>query len=146
MKIKFIFLGKKPTDSYHQLMQLYLKRLNNYIKSDVVFVSESNKSKLEKKILHLISSNSCLIALDESGLLYSTLQYKVFLQQKMINFSSLTFIVGDAYGIPKYIMKKSHFVMSLSKMTLPHALARVVLLEQTYRLFTIVHNHPYHHE
>ena len=144
MKIKFIFLGKKQTDSYHQLMQLYLNRLNNYMKSDFVFVSESNKSKLEKKILHLIPSNSCLIVLYEAGLLYSTLQYKVFLQQKMINFSSLTFIVGDAYGIPKYFMQKSHFVISLSKMTLPHALVPVILAEQIYRAWTILDGQPYH--
>ena len=63
----------------------------------------------------------------------------------MNNSSSIIFLVGDAYGVPKSIINQANYVISMSKMTLPHLIARLMIVEQTYRGFTILNNHPYHH-
>ena len=103
-------------------------------------------SKIEQKILSAIKPNTCLIILDEKGKSLNTFEYTQFLEDKISRYSSILFVVGDAYGIPHKIRNSSDYLIALSKMTLPHLFARLILVEQTYRSFTIFNNHPYHHE
>ena len=84
--------------------------------------------------------------LDENGILNNTSTYTKFIQQKISNYQTLIFIVGDAYGVPSILSDRADSIISLSKMTFPHSIARLILVEQTYRAFTILNNHPYHHE
>ena len=93
-----------------------------------------------------IKPNDYLISLDENGKNLSTLEFKKKIKDQLNISTSLIFLVGNAYCIPKSILLKSNFILSLSKMTLPHMLARVLILEQSYRIFTIINKHPYHHE
>lgn len=146
MKLKFIFLGKKMSSSFDAMIMNYLKRLNVYVKSEYVYLQDKNQSKLEQKILSNIKANTCLIILDEGGKGFSTLEYTRFIEDKINRYSSLLFVVGDAYGISNKIINSSNYVIALSKMTFPHVIARLILVEQTYRSFTILNNHPYHHE
>ena len=146
MKLKFIFLGKKMSESIDLMIVKYLKRLNVYIKSDYMYLHAKNKDKLEQKILSNIKSNTCLIILDDNGKNLTSLEYAKFIDDKMNRYSSVIFVVGDAYSVSKNIMNASHYVIALSQMTFPHVIARLVLVEQTYRTFTILNNHPYHHE
>ena len=146
MKLKFIFLGKKSKDLADPLINLYIKRLRHYNKLELIYFADSDISKLEKKISQNLNPNDYLICLDENGTKLSTLDFKRFISEKISLASSLVFLVGNAYGIPKSIVLKSKFTLSLSSMTLPHMIARTILLEQTYRVFTILNNHPYHHE
>ena len=67
-------------------------------------------------------------------------------KQKIENHDSVIFLVGGAFGVPKPIINKCHSLLSFSEMTFPHLIARLILLEQTYRAFSILNNHPYHHE
>ena len=60
--------------------------------------------------------------------------------------NTIFFLVGASYGLPSNIINQANCTISLSKMTLPHLMARLVLVEQTYRALTILNNHPYHHE
>ena len=146
MKLKFIFLGKKMSPSIDAMIISYQKRLNIYVKSECVYLNEKNQSKLEQKILSNIKTNMCLIILDEKGKNLNSLEYTQFIEDKINRYSSLLFIVGDAYGVPNKIIHASNFLIALSKMTFPHLFARLMLIEQTYRSFTILNNHPYHHE
>ena len=146
MKLKFIFLGKKHPKHFSVLMEKYLKRLNMFVKSELFFFQEKNLNKLNQKISKHINSKSYLMILDEKGVQLDTLNYAKLIKKKMINYDSLIFIVGDAYGIPQILIDKSDSIISLSKMTLPHLVARLMLLEQMYRVFTVLNNHPYHHE
>ena len=146
MKLKFIFLGKKNSESFTSFMAQYLKRLNGYTKSEVLFFSEKNEIKLGKKVLAHIKIGDFFIILDERGQCMNTLDYAQFIREKTENYDSIIFLVGDAFGVPKSIVDHCHSFISLSKMTFPHLVARLILLEQTYRAFTILNNHPYHHE
>ena len=146
MKLKFIFLGKKGSLSFNSIINKYIKRLGQYAKSEYVFFNDKDSRKIEKKILGTITPQEYLIVLDESGKLLSTLKFTQFLEQKTMSCNSIIFVVGGAYGVPKNIINKSNYLLSFSKMTLPHMIARLILVEQTYRAFTILHHHPYHHE
>ena len=146
MKLKFIFLGKKNSESFNYFMIQYLKRLNSYTKSEVLFFSEKNEIKLGKKVLAHIKTGDFFIILDERGQCMNTLDYAKFIREKIDNYDSIIFLVGGAFGVPKLIVDHCHYLISLSKMTFPHLIARLILLEQTYRAFTILNNHPYHHE
>ena len=145
MKLRFIFLGKKKIESYDLLMQNYLKRLNISVKSDFIFLNEKNNLKLENKIFSLIKSRDCLVVLDERGNHMSSAKYSTFINKLLNESNTIFFLVGASYGIPSNIIQKSNFKISLSKMTLPHLIARLLLVEQTYRSLTILNNHPYHH-
>ena len=146
MKLKFIFLGKKNTSSYDLIMNDYLKRINSYVSSEVIVISDKKEQKIDQKIDQLIKPRDCLIVLDEKGKLFNTMDFKYFVHSKTTLFNSVYFLVGGSYGIPKSVIKNAHAIISLSKMTLPHMLARLLLIEQIYRTITILHNHPYHHE
>ena len=146
MKLKFIFLGKKMSEPIDNMIINYLKRLNVYVKSDHLYLQDKNHSKIEQKILSAIKPNTCLIILDEKGKSLNTFEYTQFLEDKINRYSSIWFVVGDAYGVPHKIRNSSDYSIALSKMTLPHLFARLILVEQTYRSFTIFNNHPYHHE
>ena len=146
MKLTFIFLGKKKLESYDLLMNKYCKRISSFIKSEVLFINEKNDLKLEKKISNLIKAQDLLIVLDEHGTLMNSKEYALFLNKKMKQVNTIFFLVGASYGLPSNIISQANFTISLSKMTLPHLMARLVLVEQTYRALTILNNHPYHHE
>ncbi len=146
MKLKFIFFGKKNLHSFEPDISKYLKRLNSYTKAEIIFLSEKNELKLEKKFKSIITPNNYVFSLEENGQPMNTLTYANFLKKKMEDFDSIIFLVGDAYGIPKSILSKSNYSLSLSEMTFTHLIARLILVEQTYRVFTIFNNHPYHHE
>ena len=146
MKLTFIFLGKKKLESYDLLMNKYCKRISSFINSEVLFINEKNNLKLEKKISNLIKAQDLLIVLDEHGTLMNSKEYALFLNKKMKQVNTIFFLVGASYGLPSNIINQANFKISLSKMTLPHLIARLVLVEQTYRALTILNNHPYHHE
>jgi len=146
MKLRFIFLGKKNTSFLELLIKEYLKRLNKYVKSEYIFIDEKNSVKLEQKIIKQVKSRDYMIVLDEKGQTFTTVEYAKLLKKTLINFSSIIFIVGDAYSVPKSISNHANTIFSLSKMTFPHMIARLIILEQTYRSFCILNNHPYHHE
>jgi len=146
MKLRFIFLGKKNTSFLEGLIKEYLKRLNKYVKAEYIFIDEKNNLKLEQKIIKQVKKRDYMIVLDEKGNTFTTLEYASLLKKTLVNFSSIIFIVGDAYSVPNSISAHANTIFSLSKMTFPHMIARLIILEQTYRSFCILNNHPYHHE
>jgi 23S rRNA (pseudouridine1915-N3)-methyltransferase len=85
-----------------------------------------------------IPRNARLIALDERGRDLTTAQFSALLKLET------TFVIGGADGLPEEVKKRAHLLLRLSSLTLPHALAQVVLLEQIYRAATLLTGHPYH--
>jgi len=145
MKLKFIFIGKKNSEGINTIINKYLKRLNVYVNTDFVFLSERIYLKSEIVFLNSLKKQDFLIVLDEKGKVFSSRGYSKFLQLKMQHFSSIVFVVGGSYGLSESVIKKANFSISLSQMTFPHLIARLILIEQTYRAFTIINQHPYHH-
>ena len=99
-----------------------------------------------ERIVAAIPPQSVRVALDEHGTLLTTQQLAARLQDWMMNTREACFLIGGADGLDEKLKQDADFVLSLSRLTMPHALARVVLVEQLYRAISIMRNHPYHRE
>ena len=125
--------------------KILLPAINEYSKRIKYFV---NFKFIEVKSLKLENikkfKNKFIFALDEEGELLNSLEFANKIRDFMEDNLDIVFIVGDANGLPSDVIKNSNMVLSLSKLTLPHLLARVVLIEQLYRSFSIINNIPYH--
>jgi 23S rRNA (pseudouridine1915-N3)-methyltransferase len=99
-----------------------------------------------KRILAALPAGCIRVALDERGALLRTLDLVRRIAQWRQSGRDIAFIVGGADGLPENVKKSADLAWSLSPLTLPHGLARVMLAEQLYRAVSILHNHPYHRE
>lgn len=143
MKVKVAWIGKTKEPAIQSLTDEYLKRLSRY--ADV----EGSALKDEATLLKLSSPNArprhTLVALDGRGRQLSSEDLAKFLgDYQDRNPLPLLFAIGGADGFSDQARQAAALVLSLGKMTLAHELARVVLLEQLYRAFTIQKGHPYH--
>ncbi len=148
MKITIAWIGKTKEPAIQALTAEYVKRISRYaqvepleLRDEAVllqrFGSEAKKSSSTGK--------STLILMDSRGKQFSSEEFAHFLgNHHDRNPLPLVFAIGPADGFSDAARTAAHHSISLSKMTLPHELARVVLLEQLYRAFTILKGHPYH--
>lgn len=97
-------------------------------------------------MLRAVSDQACVIALDERGTSWTSSQLAAQLQHWMANYPQVAFLIGGADGLAEACKRRANTVWSLSPLTLPHALVRIVLAEQIYRAWTLVQGHPYHRE
>ena len=156
MKIKIITVGKIKEKYLKDAIDEYKKRLSKFCNLSIVEVNESiakveNDSNIKKSIdeesREIISKikNEYVIALDIDGKEYSTLEfYNKFKDIKIKGASEISFIIGGSYGLSDAVKKKADLRLSFSKLTFPHQLFRVILMEQIYRIFKIEGNEPYH--
>lgn len=155
MKMKIIAIGKTTQEFVLQGIEFYLKRIRPYIKleyqelrtSTSRSLSASEIQKLESRLLlDALKSDETLILLDEKGHNFSSVSFSQYLQHLMQSqHKTLVFAIGGAYGFSDDVKRTAHSIVSLSSMTFPHELVRLLLLEQIYRALTILQNHPYHH-
>lgn len=158
MKITIIAVGKIKEKFFADAILEYKKRLSKYADVKIVEVKDEktkeNASEHEKEIIkdteglriieHIPSSNY-VVAMDIKGALYSSTELANTIKEKTGNsISHFTFIIGGSLGLSKLVLEKADLKMSFGKITLPHQLFRVVLLEQIYRSFRINTNAPYH--
>ncbi len=121
----------------------YLKRISRYAqiaglasKDEAALLSLANGSRQKER--------HKLVLLDSRGKQLSSEELAEFLEREQLNATPLLFAIGDSDGFSDEARRIAGFTLSLGKMTLPHELARVVLVEQIYRALTILKNHPYH--
>lgn len=142
MKIKVAWIGKTKEQAIQSLTDEYLKRISRFAEVEGVAVKD------EAAILALASGarkEKCkLILLDSRGKQYSSEELAALLEREQVNAVPLLFAIGGSDGFSEVERREAGLVMSLGRMTLPHELARVVLVEQIYRAFTILKKHPYH--
>ena len=138
MRIK-IFAVDKLKKEYNKLAVAdYLERIKYYIPIEIIEVTE-------EKLPKLISKENLNIILDEKSNELTSVELAQFLQKLLTNQSKdIAFFIGGATGLPKEVKEKGDYILSLSRLTLPHEIARVILLEQIYRAFTIINNEKYH--
>ena len=143
MKIKVAWIGKTKEPAIQALTDDYLKRLSRY--ADVAGLALKDEAALlalarweRQKERHK------LVLLDSRGKQLSSEELAKLLEREQVQSLPLLFAIGGADGFSEEARRQAGFVLSLGRMTLPHELARVVLLEQLYRSFTILKNHPYH--
>ena len=144
MKLKIAWIGKTKNPAIQSLTDEYLKRIARYTEVErFTFPDESTLLKLREKAGSRPAHT--LVLLDSRGKSLSSEEFAQFLQNHQHrNPQPLVLAVGPADGFSEQARKAASATISLGKMTLAHELARIVLLEQVYRAFTILKGHPYH--
>ena len=151
MEISIITICNKNNDSINKFIEKYILLIEKFYKIKLIDINFQNNSKKinnyekeYKKALSIIKPDSVLIALDENGQNFTSMQFSKNIIKWKENFSNLYFIIGGPDGLTDDIKNNAHEIVSLSKLTFPHLLARVILVEQIYRSICIMNNHPYH--
>ena len=149
--IKIITVGSIKEKYLKEAINEYLKRLKKYTSIELIEVKDEGLVEEQKSILleankikkHL-NAKDYIITLEIEGKEYSSLAFAQKINQIQIENSNIVFIIGGSYGLSSEIKELSKMHLSFSKMTFPHQLFRVLLLEQIYRAFKILNNESYH--
>ncbi|MCM3726835.1 23S rRNA (pseudouridine(1915)-N(3))-methyltransferase RlmH [Neobacillus cucumis] len=158
MNISIITVGKLKEKYLRQGIEEYLKRLTAYAKVEMVEVADEKapeelselemlqvKQKEGERILSKISQDTYVIALAIQGKLQSSEELAKNLDQlATYGKSKIAFVIGGSLGLSDEVIKRSNEQLSFSRMTFPHQLMRLILVEQIYRAFRINRNEPYH--
>jgi len=152
VKIKIVWIGKTKARAIEELTAEYLKRISRYVPVEGIAVRDETallemcgRSGSAKSARTSASEKSTLVLMDSRGKTFSSEEFAKFLEDYQDrNPLPLVFAIGGADGFSEAARAATQQTISLGKMTLAHELARVVLLEQIYRAFTIIKGHPYH--
>lgn len=143
---QIIAIGKmKPSSHFYPAYAEYTKRLKS--KVELFEIEGRDQSDELTKIKEKLSPSLPLIALDETGKTLSSIELsKKITQLQNIKPGKIQFVIGGADGLDNKIRNSADLVLSFGKLTWPHMMARVMLVEQIYRTGLILNNHPYHRE
>ena len=154
MKISIYSIGKTKESYVLAGETEYLKRVRPLCLVDIQELGTKSKESdhpptiMEREaqnILGKVNDKDFLIVLDERGEQFSSIKFAQLIENKMTQGrSSFSFIIGGAFGLHEKVRKRADLVLSLSKMTFPHQLVRLFLIEQLYRTFSIMKGDPYH--
>ena len=158
MKITLITVGKIKEKYLKDAIAEYSKRLSRYCKLEIIEVAdektpdqasetveENIRNKEGERILKHIRDDMYVITLEIGGKMLSSEELAQKIETLGIQGeSSIAFVIGGSIGLGKEVLKRSDFALSFSKMTFPHQLMRVILLEQVYRSYRIINGEPYH--
>ena len=153
MRINLIAIGKKMPDWISHGIEHYKKQLpKNYNFTITALESQNRKSisaentkNLEEKlILDAASGSTILIAFDELGKQQSSKELSKSIEKWQLNAESVALIIGGADGLSSELKQKCNLIWGLSSFTLTHSMARLLLVEQIYRGYSLLSNHPYH--
>ena len=149
--IKIICVGKIKEKYLKSAIEEYEKRLSKYTKLEIIELQDINNDNiniiLEKEkelILNKINEKDYVITLEIEGKELSSVELSNKIDNIFLTNSNITFIIGGSYGLHNEIKQRSNFKLSFSKLTFPHHLFRVMLLEQIYRSYKILNNESYH--
>ncbi|MBP3920783.1 MAG: 23S rRNA (pseudouridine(1915)-N(3))-methyltransferase RlmH [Bacilli bacterium] len=145
--IKIICVGKIKEKFFQQSLEEYQKRLTKYTKLQIIELEDYNYNSLQKEkeqILKHINQKDYIITMEIEGQQLSSEELAHKIQTIQNTNSTITFIIGGSYGLDEEIKKLSNYKLSFSKLTFPHQLFRIILLEQIYRAYKIINNESYH--
>lgn len=158
MNIEILCVGKLKESYFKQAVAEYEKRLSRYCRLSICEVTDEKtpdgqSEALDEKVrclegerlLKHVHDNSYVILLDIGGKMLDSVELSETLKEYMVTSkSNIQFIIGGSLGVSEAVRKRADERISFSKMTFPHQLMRVILLEQLYRGFKIMSNEPYH--
>jgi len=150
VKIKILVLGKTKEEYLKKGIGNYLKRLSFYCNLEwielILFQNKSSQQEVSKKIKKIFNSHSYIIAMDEHGKEFTSRKFASFIEKMMVGGKEeLGFILGGPFGLSSEIINQVDMTFSLSRMTFPHQMVRLIFIEQLYRAFTIIKGEAYHH-
>lgn len=158
MKITIVTVGKIKEKYLRDAIAEYTKRLSKYCKLDIVEVADEKtpdnasaavedgiRQKEGERILKNIPDDAYVITLEIEGKMLDSVEFSKKIEQLGIQGKShICFVIGGSIGLGAEVLKRSNYALSFSKMTFPHQLMRVILLEQIYRAYRIQMKEPYH--
>ena len=150
--IKIICIGKIKENYYKDAINEYLKRLSKYTKVNIIelddYAYDINKTiNMESEnIINHLNKSDYNILLDINGEMLDSVSLSKKIDNVISNYSNITFIIGGSNGVNDELKRLVNYRLSFSNLTFPHQLFRVVLLEQIYRSFKIIHHEEYHKE
>ncbi|MDM8534879.1 23S rRNA (pseudouridine(1915)-N(3))-methyltransferase RlmH [Clostridiaceae bacterium HSG29] len=158
MKITIISAGKVKEKYFLSAIDEYVKRLSRYTKMEFISLKQGHttqemsekdilnvKEDEGRRILDRISEREYVIALDLKGTELTSEKFSDKIQNlRVTGKSNITFIIGGSHGLSGKVLKRADYKICFSKMTFPHKLMKVILVEQIYRAFKIINNEPYH--
>lgn len=149
--IKIITVGNIKEKYLKDAIEEYTKRIKKYTNIEIIEVKDEGLVEEQKSILleaekikKYLTPKDYLITLEIEGKQYTSLEFSEKINQIQIENSNIVFIIGGSYGLSQEIKNMSKLHLSFSKMTFPHQLFRVLLLEQIYRSYKILNNESYH--
>ena len=149
--IKVLVVGSIKEQYLKDAIEEYKKRISKYTNIEMIevkdegLVEESKAMKLEEeKLMKHINEKDYLITLEIEGKQFTSPEFAEKINNILIENSNITFVIGGSYGLTDNIKNKARLHLSFSKMTFPHQLFRVLLLEQIYRAYKINNNESYH--
>jgi 23S rRNA (pseudouridine1915-N3)-methyltransferase len=146
MKFTFISVGKKNDSDIEAAVADYTKRISRYFPIEWKLIPTSEKVKECESILKAVDNGDFVVVLDDKGKEMTTEELAGFIEKRMnASDKKVVFIIGGAYGFTEEVYKRANFKWSLSKLTFPHQLVRLILSESIYRAISVIKNEPYHH-
>lgn len=148
--IKIICIGKVKEKFFRDAIEEYKLRLSKYTKLEIIELPDYNydiKKTIKEEtsnIIKYINKNDFNILMDINGIELDSVSLSHKLSSTLINNSNITFIIGGSYGVDEEIKQLCNMKLSFSRLTFPHQLFRIILLEQIYRSFKIMNNEEYH--
>lgn len=158
MKVTIIAVGKIKEKFYRDAVSEYDKRLGRYCKPEIIQVDDEKtpdkasanltdlvKKKEAERILKYLREDAFVVVLDIRGKAYDSEEFAAQIESLATRgVSHIQFVIGGSLGLHEEVCKKADLTVSFSKMTFPHQLMRVILLEQIYRAYRIISGEPYH--
>lgn len=147
MKFTFISVGKQNNSDIDNLVKDYSSRINRYFPIDWKIIETTDKEKEGKSILKVLDKDDFVVVLDDKGKEMTTEELAGFIEKRMsASNKRIVFVIGGAYGFSQEVYERANFKWSLSKLTFPHQLVRLILAESLYRAISVIKNEPYHHK
>lgn len=146
MKIAIVAVGKIKQAGLRAQLDDYLGRIQRYSSCSEVELKDGSDNELQARFDKAVPARAKRIALEVNGRSLSSQGLAEFVAHaERTAVPTLAFLIGGAYGLPKSVSQSADLQLSLSQLTFPHRLARLVLAEQLYRAYTILRNEPYSH-
>lgn len=146
MRIAIIAVGKVKQSGLRAELDEYLARVRRYAACEEIEIKDGSEREVAQRFERALPARSLVAALEVDGHTYDSQGLARWVGKCELDaVPSIAFLVGGAYGLPTSVSQAASLRLSLSKLTLPHRLARLVLAEQLYRAFTILRNEPYSH-
>ena len=142
--IKIVCVGKIKEKYMRDAVQDYMMRISKYHKIEIIEVEDCDIVQEKNKILKYIDVRDYIISLDIEGNQLTSTELANKIDKTFITNSNICFIIGGSNGLDNQIKSFANYSLSFSKLTFPHQLFRVILLEQIYRSFKILNNETYH--
>ena len=146
MKFIFISVGKKNDSDIEVAIADYTKRIKRYFPVEWKLIQNSGVEKEGELILKTLNDGDFVVILDDKGKELNTIELSEFIEKRMsASDKRIVFVIGGAYGFSENVYERANFKWSLSKLTFPHQLVRLILTEALYRAISVIKKEPYHH-